>query len=68
MVAHRMSGDIAPLNFKLGTIWLRVMRPSALATTAGEEALVFIELEAGWVLELGWMCRRQDSSLAPSKI
>jgi hypothetical protein len=36
--------------------------------TAREEALVFIGLEAGWVLELVWMFHRRDSSLAPSKI
>ena len=34
--------------------------------TATEKALVFIELEAGWVL--AWMFWRKDSSLAPSKI
>jgi len=36
--------------------------------TAGEEALVFIELEAGWALERVWMFWRRDISLAPVKI
>jgi hypothetical protein len=36
--------------------------------TAGEIALVFIELEAGWLLELVGMFWRRDSSLAPAKI
>jgi hypothetical protein len=34
---------------------------------ASEKALVFIELEAGWVLELVWIFWRRDSSLAPPK-
>jgi len=36
--------------------------------TAKEKAQVFIELEAGWVLELVWMFWRRDSSLVPAKI
>jgi len=36
--------------------------------TAREEAVVFIELEAGWPLELDWMFWRRGSSLAPAKI
>jgi len=36
--------------------------------TAREKALVFIELEAEWALELAWMIWRKDSSLVPSKI
>jgi len=36
--------------------------------TATEIAVVFIEFEAGWALELAWMFWRRDSSLAPSKI
>jgi hypothetical protein len=35
---------------------------------ATEKALVFIELETGWTLELAWIFWRKDSSLAPSKI
>jgi hypothetical protein len=35
---------------------------------ATEKAVFFIELEAGWALELAWMFWRKDSSLAPSKI
>jgi len=34
--------------------------------TAREEAVVFIELEAGWELE--WMCWRRVNSLVPTKI
>ena len=36
--------------------------------TAREKAVVLIELEAGWVLQLVWMFWRRDSSLALSKI
>jgi len=36
--------------------------------TARNKALVFIELEAGWVLELVCIYWRGDSSLAPTKI
>ena len=36
------------------------------ATT--DRALVFIELDARWVLELVGMFYRRDSSLAPAKI
>jgi hypothetical protein len=36
--------------------------------TAKEKALVFIDLEAAWVLELVWMFWRRDISLAPVKI
>ena len=36
--------------------------------TAREKALVFIEVEDGWVLELVWMFWRRDSSPAPAKI
>ena len=36
--------------------------------TAREKALFFIELEAGWALELAWMFWRKDSSHALSKI
>jgi len=32
------------------------------------KTLVFIEVEAGWALELAWMFWRKDSSFAPSKI
>jgi hypothetical protein len=35
---------------------------------ATEKAVFFIQLEAGWELELGWMFWRKDSSLAVSKI
>jgi len=35
--------------------------------TAGQKALVFIELEAGWVLELVWMFWRRDSVLLLSR-
>jgi len=35
---------------------------------ATEKALVFIELDVRWLLELAWMFWRKDSSLAPSKI
>jgi len=30
--------------------------------------VVFIELDAGWVLELVWMFWRRDSSVVPAKI
>jgi hypothetical protein len=36
--------------------------------TAREKALVFIELEAGWALEMARMFWRKDSSLSLSKI
>jgi hypothetical protein len=36
--------------------------------TAREKALFFIELEAGWALELAWMFLRKNCSHAPSKI
>jgi len=36
--------------------------------TATEKALVFIEMEAGWSLELVWMFCRRDSSLVPAEI
>jgi hypothetical protein len=36
--------------------------------TARENAVVFIELDAGWVLELLWMFWRRDSSLTSAKI
>jgi hypothetical protein len=36
--------------------------------TAGEKAVVFIKLEAGWVLEQVWMFWRRDSSVATAKI
>jgi hypothetical protein len=36
--------------------------------TAREKALVFIELEAGWALELVWMLCRRDSSLVPAEV
>jgi hypothetical protein len=32
--------------------------------TARKKALVFIELEAGWMLELVWMFWRRESSVA----
>ena len=34
---------------------------------ARDMALVFIELDAGWVLELVWMFWRRDSSVVPAK-
>jgi hypothetical protein len=34
---------------------------------ATEKALVFIELETAWVLDLLWMFCRKDSSVALSK-
>jgi hypothetical protein len=36
--------------------------------TARGKALVFIELEAGWALELVWMFWRRDGSLVLAKI
>jgi hypothetical protein len=36
--------------------------------TAREKVLVFIELEAGWALELVWMFWRRESKLASAKI
>jgi hypothetical protein len=33
-----------------------------------DEALVFMELEAGWMPELVWMFWRKDGSFAPAKI
>jgi hypothetical protein len=36
--------------------------------TAREGAVIFIELEAGWALELDWMFWRRVSCLAPAKI
>jgi len=35
---------------------------------AREEAMAFIELEAGWALELDWIFWRRVSSLVPTKI
>jgi hypothetical protein len=32
------------------------------------KALVFIELDARWLLEMAWMFWRKDRSLVPSKI
>jgi len=36
--------------------------------TAREKVLVFIELGAGWELELAWMFWRRESNLACAKI
>jgi hypothetical protein len=36
--------------------------------TAREKAVIFLKLEAGWVLELVWMFCRRDSSIVPVKI
>jgi hypothetical protein len=36
--------------------------------TAREKAVVFIELEVGWELELVWMFRRMYSCFATAKI
>jgi hypothetical protein len=36
--------------------------------TATEKALIFIELEDGWVVEEAWMFWRKDCSLALSKM
>jgi len=36
--------------------------------TARDKALVVIELEAGWVLELVWMFWKKDRSFAAAKI
>jgi len=36
--------------------------------TAREKVVVFIELEAVWVLQLVWIFWRRDSYHAPSKI
>jgi len=36
--------------------------------TTRENALVIIEVEAGWALELVWMFWRRDSSLASATI
>jgi hypothetical protein len=35
--------------------------------TSREKALVFIELDVGWVLELVWMFWRRDNYLASAK-
>jgi hypothetical protein len=45
-----------------------VVRLSALATLLPEKALVFIELEGGWVLVLVWMFWRTDCAVAAAKI
>jgi len=46
-----------------------VVRLCVLATlTARKKAVVFVELEAGWWLEVVWMFWRRDSSLASAKI
>jgi len=46
-----------------------LVRPSALATLLPEKkAVVFIELEAGWALELVWMFWRKYSCPASDKI
>jgi len=36
--------------------------------TAREKVVVFIELEAGWALQLVWIFWRRDSYHAPAKI
>ena len=36
--------------------------------TSREKGLVSIELDSGWVLQLVWMDRRRDSSVASAKI
>jgi len=36
--------------------------------TATEKGVVFIELQAGWALEMVWMFWRWDSSLASAKM
>jgi hypothetical protein len=65
MVGERLSGGKAPLIFKLGSIWMWVVRLSALATLLPDKKL---DLEAGWALELVWMFCRRDSSVAAVKI
>jgi len=45
-----------------------VVRLSALASLLQRKRLVFIELEAGWLLELVWMFWRMDSSFVSLKI
>ena len=62
-----MSGGIAPLILNLsldGCEWSDCIGHF----TATEKVLVFIELEAGWVLQLVWMIWRRDNSLALAKI
>ncbi len=36
--------------------------------TVVEKCVVFIELEAGWVLELVWIFSRRDTSVASAEI
>jgi hypothetical protein len=36
--------------------------------TARQKAVIFIEVEAGWVLELDWIFWRRDTSVAAAKI
>jgi hypothetical protein len=45
-----------------------VISLSALANLLPEKALVFIQLESGWVLELVWMFWRRDNSVAAATI
>jgi hypothetical protein len=68
MEAHRLSGGMAPLNFKLGTRQLWVMRLNPVTTLLPDKALVYIELETGWVLQLVWMFWGRHSFLASAKI
>jgi len=69
MEGDRLSGGIAPLICKLGSTQIWVFRLVCTGHfTVREKALDFIELEAGWVLELVWMFWTIDSSIAPAKI
>jgi len=61
-------GGIAPLIFKLGSRHVSGQTVCPGHFTAKENAVVFIELDAGWALELAWIFWRRDSSLASAKI
>jgi hypothetical protein len=63
MEAHRLSGGIAPLNFKFGTRWMWVMRLKPLVTSVPEKKQWFT---LSWRLDGCWSwsgCIGEDMAL-----